>query len=180
MKKERNSKWTRKNIFNAIDTFLAEHHQLPSPRTLDRTPNLPTHTSIKNRFGINVMEFYETYYTENIYLCQSRIYHYQSVEYWVNNFKEQYVKLNYPTMEEYDHNRDKGTPCSRHLIKLTKTKSWNEFIYSQGFDVKLRSASDARQNKFQNDKLNTDDLKINDETYGKACEMFTKLHLLQP
>lgn len=127
-RKTRKSKWTEEQIFKVINEFIVTHNKLPSTKELSKYPNLPTHSSIKNRFDMNVIEFYKTYYNDKLYLCKSNVYHYRSKDYWFEDFKKQYGKMNSPTMEQYDKNRKSSTPCAAHLLKILEIKSWKELI----------------------------------------------------
>lgn len=135
------SHWSRDAIIDSIDQYILEHNHLPTNRILNDSTNLPSHSTIKNRFGLTVKEFYNIYYPNYIRKCESRTYHYQTVEYWVNDFKEQYIKLNYPSMREYDKQREDNSPCSRHLVKMLKLGSWNELLLFCGFKIKGQNSN---------------------------------------
>jgi hypothetical protein len=129
------SHWSDKAIFDAFDQYILDNCRLPSRNEIINNPKLPTHSTVKNRFGITLQEFYKKYYSQYIKKCPSRVYHYQSTEYWIENFKEQYIKNDYPTQKNYDLLREKDTPSSRHIIKLSSSKNWNELLYNCGFEV---------------------------------------------
>lgn len=129
------SHWSDKAIFDAFDQYILDNNRLPSRNEIINNPKLPTHPTVKNRFGITLQEFYKKYYNQYIQKCPSRVYHYQSVEYWIENFKEQYAKLDYPTQNQYDLLREQNTPSSRHLVKLSETKNWNELLAMCGFKI---------------------------------------------
>ena len=127
--------WSDKAIFDAFDQYILDNNCLPSRNEIINNPKLPTHPTVKNRFGITLQEFYKKYYNQYIKKCPSRVYHYHTTDYWIDNFKEQYVKNNCPTQKKYDLLREKDTPCSRHIIKLNGSKNWNELLYDCGFEV---------------------------------------------
>lgn len=128
--------WSDKTIFDSFDQFILENGCLPGRSEIRNNPKLPTHSTVKNRFGLTLEEFYLKYYSQYIKQCPSRVYHYQNETYWINNFKEQYVKNNYPTQRNYDLLRDENTPCSKHIIKISNSKNWNDLLYNCGFEVK--------------------------------------------
>ena len=127
--------WSKKTILDAFDQYILEHNKLPSKSEIKDNPKIPTHSTIKNRFGLTLQNFYKEYYGDYIKKCPSRVYHYQSVDFWINNFKEQYIKNDYPTQREYDLLRDKNTPSSRHLVKISGYKNWNELLDNCGFEI---------------------------------------------
>lgn len=135
MKKRRNSKWTEDAIFKAIDNFIEKNGRLPTYIDLSSFPDLPTHPSIKNRFDMNVSEFYNTYYNSYVHLCKSRTYHYRTAEYWLNDFKIQYKSLGCPKMETYNLLRNRNTPCACHLLKIFNIGTWNELLALCNFKI---------------------------------------------
>lgn len=128
--------WSDKTIFDVFDQYVLEHNCVPSRSEIKNNPNIPTHSTIKNRFGITLEEFYLKYYPNYIKKCDSTRYHYHSFNYWLDNFKLQYVKNNYPTQSQYNKLRDQNTPCSRHIIRMSKYNNWNELLIGCGFKVK--------------------------------------------
>ena len=149
-RKTRNSKWTEEKIFAAIDLFIVDNMRLPYVKELDKKNNLPTHSSISNRFGLTVTKFYETYYKDYIYQCESTKYHYRSLDYWIDNFKTQYINLNCPTMKEYDKFHSRDTPSSRHLIYMCKLNNWNELLDLCGFKIKGQNIYSTKKTKRKN------------------------------
>ena len=124
-----------KTIFDAFDQYILDNNRLPGKSDIANNPKLPKHPTIKNRFGLTMEQFYFKYYKQYVKKCPSSVYHYQGAEYWIENFKEQYIKNNYPTQDKYNALRDKHTPCSRHIIKICGFKNWNELLHNCGFKV---------------------------------------------
>lgn len=127
--------WSEKAIFDAFDQYILDYGHLPSKAELSNNKNIPTHSTVKNRFNMTLEKFFEKYYGNYIKKCNSRVYGRFDKDYWINNFKEQYVKQDCPSMSEYDKNRNKGTPMSRHLIKICGFKNWNELLFYCGFKL---------------------------------------------
>ena len=127
--------WSDKTIFDVFDQYILEHNCLPTKSEIARNPNIPKHPTIKNRFGLTLQDFYQKYYSKYVNKNPSRVYHYHNVDYWIDNFKKQYTKNNYPTQKQYDILREKNTPCSRHIIKISGYKNWNELLYHCGFKI---------------------------------------------
>lgn len=142
--------WSDKTIFDAFDQYILEHNCLPSMSEISRNPKIPTHPTIKNRFGLTLQEFYKKYYNQYIRKSPSRVYHYHNTSYWIENFREQYTKNNYPSQKEYDSLRDKNTPCAKHIIKISGYKNWNELLYNCGFKIQgqnFKSTITMKNNK---------------------------------
>ncbi len=159
-KKTRNSKWTQEKIFLAIDEYIKENNCLPSTKALENNPKLPNHASVKNRFGITVIEFYQKYYPGMIYLCDSNVYHYHTKEYWLKQFKEHYLALNSPTLEQYDKLRNSNTPSISHLIKISRAKNGSDLLKICGLKTK--------------DSLTSNIVNINEIKYEELIENINK------
>lgn len=128
MKKERNSKWTKDAIFKAFDKYIEENGRLPNSHSIDEINSLPTHSSIKNRFGLTTKQFYKKYYPQYVNLCKSDCYHYNTKSFWKQDFIKQYKRMGTPTTIEYDKMRDCNTPCVIHLKKILEVKSWDDLL----------------------------------------------------
>ena len=122
------SHWSEEHIFDAFNQYINEHGYLPSKSEIDKELSLPSYSMVKYKFKMPLKEFYNKYYSKYTNLCQSSIYNKRPVSYWIEDFKNQYKNLNYPTMKNYDKNRKPNTPCAQHLIKLTNSKTWNNML----------------------------------------------------
>jgi hypothetical protein len=152
-------RWSEKAIFDAFDQYILEHGYIPSHTELNRNPNVPTHSSIKNRFGITTEAFLQKYYSEYFHKCKSRIYNRRSVEYWKEYFTLQYKKLGYPTLREYDKNREDKSPSGNHLVKICGYKTWNDLVYGCGYDVLKRTNGDKYRTQYN--KINAISIRNN-------------------
>ena len=112
--------------------------------------------------------------------CPSSVYHYHDTEYWIKNFKEQYIKNNHPTQLQYDKLRDKHTPCTRHIIKLSGYKNWNELLYNCGFKIigqnenstiiRQEDKVDYTVNSIRNVTINSEQIKeVNERLQSIMC-----------
>lgn len=54
-------------------------------------------------------------------------------EYWVQNFKSQYIKLNYPIESKYNALRDPKTPNTQTIAKMIGVTTWAEVLNYCGF-----------------------------------------------
>lgn len=131
----RKPRWTKDSIPKAIDDYLLQNGRLPSTNELAHNNNLPHYFLIKKVYGLTTKQFYNTYYTEYVNMCQSSKYHYHDTKYWLNDFIKRFKELNYPSQSFYDQHRD-SSPSSQHLIKLAKVHTWGELLIKCGCDKK--------------------------------------------
>lgn len=127
--------WSKKAVFDAIDQYILDNNKFPSKKEIEQNPNLPKHSTIRNRFGLSMKEFRLQFYPDFLNKCNSRIYWASSAEDWELFFKQQYKELNYPTMAQYDKLRIKNTPSARHIAKICNCKTWNELLHKCGFPI---------------------------------------------
>ena len=102
------AKWTEAAIFDACDQYIAEHG-LPLRLKDFQSRELPSHPTVKNRFGITLKEFRDTYYPmpereKNIA---------QISEETIRDFREEYQRCGATNMESYNKLRSEGTPCAK-------------------------------------------------------------------
>jgi len=55
------SRWSKETIFDACDRYIAEHDGVLRPTDF-HSKRLPSRSAVKNRFGITLKEFRDTYY----------------------------------------------------------------------------------------------------------------------
>ena len=129
------SHWTEKSIHDSVQQFVIENNRLPTTKDFLKVNYLPSRCTIKNKLGIASEDFFKKYYSE--YYCNNRsLYTYKKVQYWIDVFKEQYIKHGKPTINNFDLVRDKGTPCVQTYLKITNINSWNELLNYCGFEIK--------------------------------------------
>lgn len=134
----RPTKWTENAIKQAFDDFVKEYDRLPTKQEMygEYNGKFPRPLSVKITLGITLGEYLNANYSEYQHRCKSRVYGRMTEEYWLENFKMQYVKLGKPSNEEYDKHRDKGTPNSKTLTRIAGVNTWSEFLEKCGFGKK--------------------------------------------
>ena len=93
----------------------------------------PRPNSVKITMGMTIGTYLELNYNEYLHRCQSRLYCKRTKEYWVENFKKQYIQFGKPTKEQYDKLRASGTPNSKTLTRIVGVSTWNKLLEHCGF-----------------------------------------------
>lgn len=119
------AKWSKEAIFDACDQFKEEHGDIVTTAAFGRA-GLPSHTTIKHRFGMTAKEFRDKYYPLPP-IDKSKYASYPMPE-ALKDFRKEFVRCGARTREEYDHLREKTYPCSATILKIAGTKSWPELI----------------------------------------------------
>ena len=127
------AKWTETAIFDACDQFIADHgHPL---RLKDFVSSeLPSHPTVKNRFGITLKEFRDTYYPlppnhpDVVKPDPDKV---------VADFREEMLRSGARTMEEYSRMKSPNAPCVTTVIKNSGTGTWLKLLERTGIQPKI-------------------------------------------
>lgn len=131
----RPQKWTEDAIKQVFDGFINKYGRLPTMQEMyvKYRGQFPRPLSVKISLGITLGKFFDTYYATFNHRCCSRVYGKISKEYWIDNFKTQFVRLGMPSREQYDKNRDNDTPGSQTLLKIAEIPTWRMLLDVCGF-----------------------------------------------
>lgn len=126
----RPKRWTKALITQVFDDFIEQHDRLPTRQEMYEkyAGQFPRPNSIKVVFGITIGEFFKSNYGEYINRCNSLHYGRVSKEYWIENFKSQYIALDYPFRFEYNAKRDPKTPNAQTMAKIVGVSTWEELL----------------------------------------------------
>lgn len=108
-------KWSKGDIFNAINEFILVHNRLPTNKDFYSFNNLPHISTLLTIFNMTYKDFLKKYYPESKQLKEEKErkkhtgYLNHSIEYWTNKFKEELIRIN-PTSEN-DFNRRRANDC---------------------------------------------------------------------
>lgn len=129
------AKWTKEAIFDACDQFIEDNGR---PLILNDfvSKDLPSHPTIKNRFGITLKEFRDLYYP----LPKKKARRPENI---IEEFRKEYLRCGAKTRQEYNKLRNKSLPCATTVIRLSGIDSWAELMTRAGIhqDKKTRESS---------------------------------------
>ena len=131
------TKWTETAIKQAFDNFVNKYDRLPTKHEMYEKYKceFPRPLSVKKSLGITIGEYLEKNYSTYLHKCQSRIYGRMSKEYWVEDFKKQYIQLNKPDREAYNKLRTPGTPSAITLTRIVGVPTWTDLLEYCGFPI---------------------------------------------
>ena len=125
----RPTKWTETAIKQAFDGFIEKHDRLPTREEMYKSAGqFPRPKSVEITLGITLGTYLELNYGEYLHRCKSRIYNKMTREYWIENFKQQYIKFGKPIKDEYNRLRDAKTPNSTTLTRIVGVVTWNDLL----------------------------------------------------
>lgn len=119
------SKWSEDAIFDACDQYCEDHNRTYLITSDFQKAELPSHPTVKNRFGMTLSEFRDKYYPLPSSRSGKSPYSDRPVESYNKDFVEFY-KNNYGIRgDEYNNRRPAGSPTWHTLAKMNGLKqSW--------------------------------------------------------
>lgn len=132
--------WTENAIFDACEEFLLTHPYI-TLKDFERA-DMPSHPTIKNRFGMTAKEFRDKYYPIGDVTTRSP-YFGRTVEEWNELFSIEFNRLHCTGQDDYNRRRYKSLPTWNTLAKMNGLKRWNELLEHVG--VKKVAATKGRR-----------------------------------
>ena len=128
-------KWTEAAIKQAFDDFIKMYNRLPTKQEMYEKYNgrFPRPLSVKSTLGITLNRYLQDNYTTYFKRKQAKIYGKMPDEYWVENFKKQYIKCGKPIESAYNKLRNPKTPNTKTLAKIIGVTTWGEILEHCGF-----------------------------------------------
>lgn len=117
--------WTKEAIFDACDTWVQEHGKLHL-RAFE-SPMMPSHPTIKNRFGMTAREFRNKYYPITDVSTRSRYYKHSIAE-WNQAFQEEFHRIHCVGQDDYNKHRNKELPTWNTMATMNELKTWRELL----------------------------------------------------
>lgn len=133
--KMRPKKWTETAIRQAFDNFVEKHHRLPTKQEMYEKYNgqFPRPLSAKLTLGITLDKYLQINYTTYYKRKQARVYGVMPDNYWIEDFKKQYIEYGYPTEETYNRIRSPQTPNTQTIAKIIGVVTWCDVLKYCGF-----------------------------------------------
>lgn len=116
------SKWSKEAIFDACNQFIEENGKI----TLNdfKKAELPSHPTIRNRFGMTLAEFCNEYYPDRMQAFIKSPYQNMSRQELTDIFKCEFNRIHPTSRKDYDKRRDKKTPCSTTIMARLNITKW--------------------------------------------------------
>lgn len=145
------ARWSKAAIYDAIEQFRIDHNgRLPNLCDFDRYAQLPSRSTIKNRFQItSVQEWFDQRYPDREYIYRGRFNSRSAFE-WLDDFKTQYLSMKggaYVGEEEYNRRRKAGSPSTKTIGKLLKVDSYKEILRLSGLDTRASLSITVNRNE---------------------------------
>lgn len=128
-------KWTETAIKRAFDDFIKQYDRLPTKQEMYEKYHgkFPRPLSAKLTLGITLDKYLQINYTTYYKRKQAKIYGAMPDEYWIKDFKNQYIKYGKPIEDVYNKRRNPQTPNTQTLAKIIGVTTWREVLNHCGF-----------------------------------------------
>lgn len=111
--------WSKEACEDAIEQFYIERGRYPNISDLDRYTYLPSHPTVKNRFGISAREFLSRYNDKVRRLNKEEA---------LRQFIAEYKRVGPFTAKMYNKGRGVGVSTWQYVARLWEIKSWSELV----------------------------------------------------
>lgn len=134
MKQDRYIKWTKELVFRYLDNWAKEHDHNPTVNNLSE-PNMPKAATFHRLFDMKPSTFLNTYYPNNKPKEKRSKYSAKTKQEWIDNFIQQFNKIQPKSAREYDTKRDKSTPTWITLARYSNVSTWKELLEITNLDT---------------------------------------------
>ncbi len=126
------ARWSEAAIFDACDDWVREHGII-CLRDFDHA-GLPSHPTIKNRFGMTAKEFRDRYYPISDVSTRSRYFERNRAE-WDAMFVAEFNRLRATGQDDYNRRREKSLPTWNSMAAMHGVHTWRELLGILGLET---------------------------------------------
>lgn len=119
------SHWSKEAIFDACNTWIADHGELHMRAFA--SPQMPSHPTIKNRFGMTAREFRDKYYPMKDVSTRSPYYQH-SINEWNEMFVDEFNLIECTGQDDYNQRRNHKLPTWNTMAAMNNCKTWNQLL----------------------------------------------------
>lgn len=133
------ARWTEASIKDAIAQWIEENQKQPGIYDLDHS-YMPSHTTIKHVLKLNARDYLERHFSAQQRTKYSP-YGMKSVDELLELFRQEYARLEFPSANDFNRRRSKGTPCWQTYAELFGPgTTWRELIAHCGLKPHKKKA----------------------------------------
>lgn len=115
--------WSKEACEDAIEQFYIERGRYPNTSDLDRYTYLPSHPTVKNRFGIDAREFLSRYTGKALCLKREAV---------LKQFKEEFERIQPLSNIMYNKERGEGVISWQFVAHICGLRTWTELLNLAG------------------------------------------------
>lgn len=121
------AKWSEAAIFDACEQHISEHGYI---RLRDfECSGLPSHPTIKNRFGMTAKEFRDKYFPLPDTPEYKPKYRLEDKDQWNDLFISEFHRIRCTSEQHYNNNRIREAPVWQTVARINGVKTWYELLH---------------------------------------------------
>lgn len=132
------ARWSEAAIFDACDQWVLEHGIIWL-KDFDHA-SLPSHPTIKNRFGMTAKEFRDRYYPISDVTTRSRYCHRNRAE-WDALFVAEFHRILATGQDDYNKRRQRELPTWNSMATMHGVHTWRELLNLLGLETYTKPRS---------------------------------------
>ena len=111
--------WSKEACEDAVEQFYIDRGRYPNTSDLDRYAYLPSHPTVKNRFGIEAGEFLAAYTGKALRIKRDVA---------LSQFKEEFKRVRPFSGIMYNKERGEGIISWQYVARLCGLRTWTELL----------------------------------------------------
>ena len=120
------AKWSEAAIFDACEQHIEEHGYIRL-RDFD-CAGLPSHPTIKNRFGITAKEFRDQYFPLPDTPALQPKYRVEDKDQWNAMFVREFHRIQCTSEQHYNKSRTREAPVWQTMAQLNGVRTWHQLL----------------------------------------------------
>lgn len=120
------SHWSKLKIIDAFRQWVADHGQVPSATTIDADRSLPSHSTIKQAFGITAAEFMALQFPTGERPIRISSYGSKTAKEWGDALRQDFIRVGAIGATDYNKKRSRGMPVYQVIMRILDVATWSE------------------------------------------------------
>ncbi len=123
--------WTKEKVFEVLNKWRDEHGRNPSVTNL-MEPEMPPPSTIQRLFDMSGSAFLNIYYPRSDKSKRKNKYSIKTEQEWIEDFVEQFNKIQPVSADDYNAKREKNTPTWNTIARYLNLSTWHELLQKTG------------------------------------------------
>ena len=162
--------WTKEKVFEVLNKWRDEHRRNPSVTNL-MEPGMPPTTTIQRLFDMSGSAFLNIHYPRFEKAKRKNKYTIKTEQEWIENFVEQFNKIQPCSANDYNSKRGKGTPTWLTIARYLNLSTWHELLQKTGVKTQCLKVKQG-----PSDEPKTYYVDSTCSTYNKLKDLFGKVY----
>lgn len=118
--------WSKLKIIDAFRQWVADHGQVPSSTTIDADRSLPSHSTIKQAFGMTASEFMALQFPSDERPIRISNYGSKTAKEWGDALRQDFIRVGAIGATDYNKKRSMDMPVYQVIMRILDVATWGE------------------------------------------------------